>query len=165
MSAQQNVEDPHRGGDTPADEEHHAPGGNGKYIAVFLALCGLTMMSFLTYFEWWDEAIPASVSMTFMMAVSCTKALLVMGFFMHLIWEANWKYVLTIPAGMMSIFLILMLVPDIGCRYGKYTEERLLHAADPGTASYAGHHDAEHEGEGHPPAEGGGSHDHDEHGH
>ena len=31
-------------------------------------------------------------------------------------WEANWKYVLTIPASMMSIFLVLMLVPDIGRR-------------------------------------------------
>ena len=51
-----------------------------------------------------------------MMAISCTKAMLVIMFFMHLLWEANWKWVLTIPATFMSIFLMLMLVPDIGWR-------------------------------------------------
>ena len=38
---------------------------------------------------------------------SCTKAMLVMLFFMHVKYEANWKYVLTIPAGCMAIFLDL----------------------------------------------------------
>ena len=126
-------------GDAHGGDDHHDHGGVGKYIAVFIALCVLTTMSFLTYFEWWDDAIPSSVSMTFMMAVSCTKALLVMGFFMHLIWEANWKYVLTIPAGMMSIFLILMLVPDIGCRFQHYDHNRLIHSADPPAAHHDGH--------------------------
>jgi len=72
---------------------------------------------------------------TIMIAVSCCKALLVMLFFMHLIWEANWKYVLTVPASIMSLFLMLMLVPDIGLRVRKYSEERLLRAANP--ASYS----------------------------
>ena len=52
-----------------------------------------------------------------MMAVSCAKAALVMLFFMHLKYEANWKYVLTIPAAIMSVLLMLLLVPDIGWRY------------------------------------------------
>ena len=129
----------HSADQVPDDAEHHDGdhGGNGKYIMVFLALCVLTSASFLTFFDFWNENIPKSVSHTFMMAVSCTKAFLVMAFFMHLIWEANWKYVLTIPAGMMSIFLMLMLVPDVGCRYPHYTFERLIHAADPGTGSHA----------------------------
>jgi cytochrome c oxidase subunit 4 len=120
----------------------HAHGGTGKYWVVFLALCVLTGFSFLTYFPFWYKSVPIEVSRAFMMAVSCTKALLVMSFFMHLIWEANWKYVLTIPAGLMSIFLMLMLVPDIGCRYPRYTQERLIHAPDPGTAeaTHAGAH-------------------------
>jgi cytochrome c oxidase subunit 4 len=70
-----------------------------------------------------------------MMAVSCTKAMLVIMFFMHLLWEANWKWVLTIPASFMSVFLMLMLVPDVGWRqnngYAHYSEERLLFAPDP----------------------------------
>ena len=80
-----------------------------------------------------------------MMAVSCTKAMLVILFFMHLLWEANWKYVLTIPAGMMSIFLMLMLVPDIGLRTRNYSEERLLHAAEPEVHSTSSHGDPDHD--------------------
>lgn len=113
------------------DETLHATSGNGKYWAVFVALCVLTLCSFLTYFQWWDTAIPSKVSMAFMMAVSCGKALLVMLFFMHLLWEANWKWVLTIPASMMAIFLMCMLIPDIGLRTEKYSEERWYHAPVP----------------------------------
>ena len=64
-----------------------------------------------------------------MMAVSCTKALLVVLFFMHVLWEANWKYVLTIPAAMMAIFLAIMLIPDIGLRNRMVSQERALHMA------------------------------------
>jgi cytochrome c oxidase subunit 4 len=66
-----------------------------------------------------------------MITVSCCKALLVMLFFMHLLWEANWKYVLTIPASIMSIFLMLMLFPDVLDRTRQYAEERWLYAAPP----------------------------------
>ena len=61
------------------------------------------------------------------MAVSCTKAMLVVLFFMHVLWEANWKYVLTIPAAMMAIFLALMLVPDVGMRTRMVSQERALY--------------------------------------
>jgi cytochrome c oxidase subunit 4 len=64
------------------------------------------------------------------MAISCTKASLVILFFMHLKYEANWKYVLTIPAGMMSIFLMLMLVPDVGMRRDHYTQQRHVLSAE-----------------------------------
>jgi cytochrome c oxidase subunit 4 len=115
--------------------EEHEHGGIGKYLVVFAALCLLTMCSFVTYFEFWREHVPYEISRALMMAVSCTKAMLVIMFFMHLLWEANWKWVLTIPASFMSIFLMLMLVPDIGWRqnngYSRYSEERLLYEADP----------------------------------
>ena len=55
--------------------------------------------------------------------------MLVIMFFMHLKWEANWKYVLTIPSMMMSVFLVCMLVPDVGMRIKRYSEERIIHAA------------------------------------
>ena len=70
------------------------------------------------------------VSWAFMMAVSCTKAMLVILFFMHVMYEANWKFVLTIPAALMSIFLILMLVPDVGMRGRWASEERKFHQAE-----------------------------------
>jgi cytochrome c oxidase subunit 4 len=129
-----------RVGDIPPHHDHehddhgHAGhdaghGGIGKYLLVFLALCGLTTMSFLTYSSLWPWRDEPHVGWAFMMAVSCTKALLVVLFFMHVFWEANWKYVLTIPAAMMAIFLALMLVPDVGLRNRMVSQERALHMA------------------------------------
>lgn len=115
------------------DDASH--GGIGKYLLVFVALCVLTGFSFLTYFDFWRHHVSSHASRALMMAVSCTKAMLVITFFMHLLWEANWKWVLTIPATFMSIFLTLMLVPDVGMRqnngYAHYSEERYLYAPDP----------------------------------
>jgi cytochrome c oxidase subunit 4 len=110
-------------------DDHAGHGGIGKYLLVFVALCGLTTMSFLTYSPYWPWRNEPHVGWAFMMAVSCTKALLVVLFFMHVFWEANWKYVLTIPAAMMAIFLALMLVPDIGMRNRMVSQERALHMA------------------------------------
>jgi cytochrome c oxidase subunit 4 len=108
---------------------HH--GGLGTYLAVFLALCGLTTLSFFTYSSYWPWRDEPQVGWAFMMAVSCTKAMLVVLFFMHVLWEANWKYVLTIPAAMMAIFLVIMLIPDIGMRSRMLSQERLLYMARP----------------------------------
>jgi len=127
-----------RAGDIPEHDEHdehgqnghdHGHGGIGKYLLVFLALCGLTTMSFLTYSSVWPWRDQPHVGWAFMMAVSCTKAMLVVLFFMHVFWEANWKYVLTIPAAMMAIFLALMLVPDVGMRTRMVSQERALRMA------------------------------------
>lgn len=126
-------------GDAHADEHGH--GGTGKYIAVFVALCVLTSASFFTASEAWPFKDTPSIGWAFMMAVSCTKAMLVILFFMHLLWEASWKYVLTIPAAMMSVFLVCMLIPDIGMRRQNYSEERQLFAAEPHPE-----HDGQHGG-------------------
>src|SRR5687768_17147217 len=132
-----------------ADDHAHGHGGVGKYVMVFFALCALTLISFVVgNNEYLRENSPATM-WAMMMAVSCCKALLVILFFMHILWEANWKYVLTVPASMMSLFLVLMLVPDIGRRTAKYSEERWLYAAEPEPQkpAKAGHvqdHDHEH---------------------
>jgi cytochrome c oxidase subunit 4 len=86
-------------------------------------------MSFLTYSPAWPWRDQPQVGWTFMMAVSCTKAMLVILCFMHVWWEANWKYVLTIPAAMMALFLAIMLIPDIGLRNRMVSQERALHMA------------------------------------
>ena len=117
--------DLHHGG------EDHGHGGVGKYLLVFLALCGLTTLSFFTYSPYWPWRDEPQVGWAFMMAVSCTKAMLVVLFFMHVFWEANWKYVLTIPAAMMAIFLTIMLIPDVGLRNRMVAQERALHMARP----------------------------------
>jgi cytochrome c oxidase subunit 4 len=112
----------------PHDEHDH---DTTKYWLVFLALCVLTGCSFITMHFFGNTP---TIGWTIMMAVSCAKAMLVISFFMHLIWEASWKYVLTIPAATMSLFLIFMLVPDVGLRTWWYTEERAHFAADPAAA-------------------------------
>jgi cytochrome c oxidase subunit 4 len=117
---------------------HEDHGGIAKYIFVFFALCVLTSMSFFTYSSLWPWHETPAVARLFMTAVSCTKAMLVILFFMHVKYEANWKYVLTIPASIMSVFLCLALVPDIGARvnglfgyHGQYSAERREHVALP----------------------------------
>jgi cytochrome c oxidase subunit 4 len=136
--AHQPSHDPHGtpiGHDASQTVNTHDHGGVGKYLLVFVALCVLTTASFLTYFPFWRDHMPIEVSRALMMAVSCSKAMLVVMFFMHLKWEANWKWVLTVPATFMSVFLLLMLVPDIGWRqdtgYARYSYERLIYAPDP----------------------------------
>lgn len=145
----------------------HDHGGMAKYVYVFFALCFLTTLSFLTYSDLWPKSLGShEVKRMFMMAVSCTKAMLVILFFMHVKYEANWKYVLTIPASLMSIFLMLALVPDVGARVhgmfgydGKYSPERLEYAAKlgdveamkQGTMAVLGEHGGEHEGAAHEP--------------
>jgi cytochrome c oxidase subunit IV len=118
-------------GTEPHAHGHAEHGGIAKYIYVFLALCVLTGASFFTYSNAWPWHDQPQVGRTFMMAVSCTKALLVILFFMHLKYEADWKYVLTIPASIMSMLLILALVPDVGLRMRTYSPERREHAAQP----------------------------------
>lgn len=116
------------GHDAHADHGH---GGVGKYVMVFIALLVLTAISFAVGNSQSLRENSPGTMWAMMMAVSCAKAMLVILFFMHILWEANWKYVLTVPASMMSIFLLLMLVPDIGRRTEKYSPDRWLHAAEP----------------------------------
>jgi cytochrome c oxidase subunit 4 len=118
--------------------EHGLHGGIAKYIYVFVALCILTGASFFTYSDYWPFHATPQIGWAFMMAVSCTKAMLVILFFMHVKYEANWKYVLTIPAAFMSIFLILALVPDVGLRGRHVSEEREQYMAEPVSAASHG---------------------------
>jgi len=125
------------------DHAHDAAGhdvGIAKYIYVFVALCVLTTMSFFTYSSSWPFQEQPNIGRTFMMAVSCTKAMLVILFFMHVKYEANWKYVLTIPAAFMSLFLLLAMVPDIGMRGRWLSEERLQHMAEPRAQAHGTEH-------------------------
>jgi cytochrome c oxidase subunit 4 len=107
--------------------EHH--GGVGVYVAVAIALVFLTACSYWTYTPLWPFGEDVAIKRLWMMAVSCTKAMLVILFFMHLKWEANWKWVLTVPASMMSALLILALVPDVGMRMQHASRARLIHSA------------------------------------
>ncbi len=129
-----------------AASDDHGHGTFGTYMAVFGGLIVLTGISFMLGNSSLKHTMPATV-WAGMMAVSCGKAMLVILFFMHLKWEANWKYVLTIPSIMMSVFLVCMLIPDVGMRQRKYSEERVIHAASaaPTSPTSTSEHSGEHE--------------------
>ena len=108
------------------------------YLGIFVALLALTALTTgaaFVDFEKLDtgirlvDAIPLNTVVA--LAIAVAKMLLVILFFMHVKYEANWKYVLTIPAGFMSIFLLLALVPDIGMRGRWLSEERQNYMAVP----------------------------------
>ena len=107
----------HGGAHDGAHGESH--GGVRLYVTVAVALLILTSFSYATQLPLWDSIMGDGLGTKrlWMMAVSCTKAMLVILFFMHLKWEANWKWVLTVPASMMSLLLVLALIPDVGLRY------------------------------------------------
>lgn len=110
-------------------DPHHAKSHVKLFAIVFVALLGLTVVSFgVANSSLMDT--PA-IGWAAMMAVSCAKAFLVIAFFMHLRWETNWKFVLTIPATVMSILLCLVLIPDIMHRSEDYNRMRRKFAAEP----------------------------------
>ena len=116
-----------------AEHGHDADHGHGSmklYLGVFGALVVCTAISFGVGSSPLMEGELAWIGQVFMIAISCVKSLLVMLVFMHLVWEANWKYVLTIPASLMSVFLMCMLMPDVMLRTRRYAEERWRYAAE-----------------------------------
>lgn len=141
------MSDSHQAHGDGHDEHSH---GTGVYWQVFGGLGILTVLSFIVG-NWEVTMSRPLVGWSLMMAISCGKALLVISFFMHLVWEANWKYVLTIPASIMSIFLVLMLIPDVGRRPENYSEERYRFTAkEPHEhAEDHGHDEQGHDEQGH----------------
>ena len=113
-----------------AHDAEHGHGSMKLYLSVFGALVVCTGISFAVGSSRMMEGELAWMGQAFMIAISCVKSLLVMLVFMHLVWEANWKYVLTIPASLMSVFLLCMLMPDVMLRTRRYAEERWRYAAE-----------------------------------
>jgi cytochrome c oxidase subunit 4 len=92
------------------------------FTIVFLMLCGLTGLSYwIANSHLMDNQLTGWLAM---MAVSVAKAMLVITFFMHLWWEKKWKYVLTIPALLMGMLLVVLLVPDVADRIATYSKTR-----------------------------------------
>jgi cytochrome c oxidase subunit 4 len=107
----------------PAPIDTDAPKSHGKvFLTVFLLLCALTGLSFwIANSHLMDDRF---VGWMAMMGVSVAKAFLVITFFMHLWWEKNWKYVMTIPAFLMAALLVMLLVPDVADRVSTYSRTR-----------------------------------------
>lgn len=136
----------HTSASNHAADEHASHGSLAQYIYVFFALCLLTLASFWTYSDFpvkWPFHGQPAVGWAFMFAVACSKAMLVILFFMHVKYEASWKYVLTVPPGIMACFLIFALIPDIGLRNtvaagGRHvSSERIMQMAVPESDDHA----------------------------
>jgi caa(3)-type oxidase subunit IV len=141
--------------DQEHNSENHDDHDHGRtYIQVFIGLLICTGISAGIGWMISKEMFVGKelLGWGIMLSVSCVKAFLVITFFMHLKWEKGmWKWMLTIPASIMSLFLMVMLVPDIGRRTHYYTDERLDRAAyeiaDPAvpvTGLENSSHDADH---------------------
>ena len=95
----------------PDDRDAH-PSAN--YLAVFGALCGLTLLS--VGFDLLPDP-PRAVLVGLVFGVAAAKALCVMIYFMHLKFEGPWKYVVLAPTFLLGTGLVLALLPDIALHY------------------------------------------------
>ena len=118
-----------------ASHEHDDVHNNYRlFLTVSVLLVIATAASYWTFTDLWPFGESKEIKRLWMMAVSCFKASLVIIFFMHLKWEANWKWILTVPASFMCVLLTLALGPDVGMRvfngFSGYSRERLMHSAE-----------------------------------
>lgn len=96
-------------------------------IFAFTVLVALTFCSLVVGQGWLP--VSRTAGLIVMIGISCAKAAVVVLVFMHFYWEASWKYLLTFPAAIMSIFLASALVPDILYRGDHYSDHRKNFAA------------------------------------
>jgi len=98
---------------TETDAHPHA-----NYLAVFGALCGLTLVS--VGFDLLPNP-PKLALVALVFGVATAKAYCVMAWFMHLKFEGAWKYIVLVPTSLLGLGLVLALLPDIAIHY--YTVE------------------------------------------
>ncbi len=93
-----------------ADTQHeHAGPSFQTYIAVFVALCICTAASFLANLVFGQ----GSTSAVIIMGVSCIKAALVIGIFMHLMYDWGKLFCIVIPVCIVTFMMVIVLLPDI----------------------------------------------------
>lgn len=90
------------------------------YLRVFVALLVLTLLEYL-YARFLAD-VSGTVLIGGLMLIAVVKAVLVGLFFMHLLFEGPWKYLMLVPTAFFAAVVVLGLVPDIA-----------LPPADPGS--------------------------------
>ena len=106
--------DGHEEGHDDSHEAAHHP----NYWAIFLALCGLTAVSWLLDESLgWGLLSSRRVLAVLVLGVALAKALFVAIYFMHLKFEGRWKYVLLTPTMILAIGLPIALAPDLSLQY------------------------------------------------
>ena len=119
---------------TPDATAHHANAHHPNYWMIFLALCGLTALSWLL-----DESVGWGLLNShvllsvLVLAVALAKALFVAVYFMHLKFEGRWKYVLLLPTLVLAAGLPLALAPDLSFQYYPADTAQSRYLRDRGT--------------------------------
>jgi cytochrome c oxidase subunit 4 len=90
------------------------------YLRVFVALLLLTLAEYV-YAKIFAGSSPALL-IGGLMLMAVAKAGLVGLFFMHLLFEGRWKYLVLIPTTFLAVVTVAGLVPDIGFRQGPEVE-------------------------------------------
>jgi cytochrome c oxidase subunit IV len=88
--------------------EHAGPSFQ-LYIAVFLALCVCTAISFIAHLIFGHGHTGAAV----IMGVSCVKAALVIAIFMHLMYDWGKLFCVVVPVCIVTFMMVIVLLPDI----------------------------------------------------
>lgn len=106
------MENTHPPGQTTGHGAHSEP-EFGLYITIFVGLCVLTLVSFLSNQIVNHAMEMPGLSMVIILLVSVGKATLVAMFFMHLKWDWSKLYFLVIPVVIMGVMMMIVLLPDI----------------------------------------------------
>jgi caa(3)-type oxidase subunit IV len=100
--------------ETTHHDHAHAHGGTVRaYVAVFIALCVLTAVSFVANSQVQAGNISALTSFGIIFSVAVVKALLVALIFMHVKWDWSKLYFMILPSFVLAPFLMFALLPDI----------------------------------------------------
>jgi cytochrome c oxidase subunit IV len=87
----------------------HAGPTFNTYIAVFLALCVLTAITYAV-----DQILAGTITaFTVILLIAVVKASLVILFFMHLKYDWGKLYFLIIPVVILGAMMMVVLLPDI----------------------------------------------------
>jgi cytochrome c oxidase subunit 4 len=114
-----------------------APHPHVNYLAVFIALCFCTLLSWLAdEAGGWGLISSRRIIAVLVLAIAVAKAQFVMRYFMHLKFEGLWKYVLLLPTAILACGLPLALAPDIALHY--YTPEARSMVGDAEEAAEGG---------------------------
>ena len=98
-----------------ADHGHGPSHPPVNYFFVFTALCVCTVLSYLL--DEGKSVLGRTLMITGVMTIAVCKATFVMMYFMHLRFEAAWKYILLAPTAVLAMALPFTLAPDIAFHY------------------------------------------------
>lgn len=122
--------------DEHAHDAHHV-----NYTGIFILLCLCTVASII--FDFAKPYVSRTALIILILGVASTKATFVLLYFMHIKFEAGWKYVLLAPTMVLACCVPLALLPDISFHYyGVIVPQSYVVASEHGTGHDGQAHDA-----------------------